>query len=342
MMSDQRTATELTKRVNSVAGIGASLAVLAAASYAVVNALLRSVAADVDPFAGSLIRQIPLLLITTTALIILRPAAVRPKSIEFIGTRMVLVLLVAGSISFLVGNVLLFSGLNFVGLAVATAASQGGMVAGGALVSAIALKEPPSKWQVIGIAIVLIGLIFVASPSFGSVKVNALAAIGFLLSLAAGVCYTISNAASRTVQRKPRTFMTALALTNIGGVIALIVAVGVLNGWRFDLVYQQLTGSQILIILLAGTVNAVAIASITLAVRFTTVTVVSAIGSLVIVFGILIAWIVFHEEIAVAVSVGAAIIIAGVLVTQLKSRAIKKGANLDQHQSVAETQDANA
>ncbi|MBB5633347.1 O-acetylserine/cysteine efflux transporter [Cryobacterium mesophilum] len=319
-MSDQRLATGWV-RTRSAASIGALLALLAAASYATVNALLRSVAADVDPFAGSLIRQIPLLVIAMAALIILRPAALRPRSVDFIGPKMVIVLMVAGVVSFLVGNVFLFSGLNWVGLAVATAASQGGIVLGGTLVSALVLREPPTRWQLVGVIVVAVGLAVVASPGFGNVQAGLLAVIGFLLSLAAGVCYTISNAASRTVQRRPRTFITALAMTNLGGIIALTIAVAVRSGGRFDLVYSALTTSQILVLILAGAVNAVALASITLAVRFTTVTAVSALSSLVIVFGIIIAWLVFHENIAVAVIVGAAIIIVGVVIAQVRPRA---------------------
>lgn len=314
-MSDQRPAKGRTT-VRSAAGIGALLALLAAASYATVNALLRSVAADVDPFAGSLIRQLPLLVIATTALIILRPAALRPRSVDFIGARMIALLMVAGSISFLVGNVLLFSGLNWVGLAIATAASQGGIVLGGALVSTLVLREPPNRWQLAGIIIVAIGLAVIAAPALAGATVDGLAIVGFLLAFGAGVCYTISNAASRTVQRRPRTFITALAMTNLGGILALVIAVAIRSGGRFDQVYSALSGAQILVLLLAGTVNAVALGSITLAVRFTTVTAVSALSSLVIVFGIVIAWIIFREQIAVAVFIGAAIIILGVLIAQ--------------------------
>ncbi|HNP14938.1 MAG: DMT family transporter [Cryobacterium sp.] len=314
-MSDQRPATGWAK-TRSAASIGAMLALLAAASYATVNALLRSVAADVDPFAGSLIRQLPLLVIASVALLILRPPALRPRSAEFIGAKWVGVLMVAGVVSFLVGNVLLFSGLDWVGLAVATAASQGGIVIGGTLISALVLREPPNRWQMAGVAIVAAGLTVVALPGFGSIQAGFVAVLGFLFSFGAGVCYTISNAASRTVQRRPRMFITALAMTNFGGVIALVITVAVRSGGRFDLVYSALTPSQILVLVLAGTVNAVALASITLAVRFTTVTAVSALSSMVIVFGIIIAWLVFHEEIAAAVIIGAAIIIAGVLVAQ--------------------------
>jgi|GEM_PF-2772024 len=317
-MSDQRLAKKrATPR--SAASIGALLALLAAASYATVNALLRSVAADVDPFAGSLIRQIPLLVFATIALIILRPPALRPRSIEFIGAKYVALLMSAGVVSFLLGNVLLFSGLDWVGLAVATAASQGGIVIGGTLISALILREPPTRWQIVGVSTVAVGLAVVAAPGFANVQGGILAILGFLFSFGAGVCYTIANAASRTVQRQPRTFVSALAMTNLGGIIALTIVVAVRSGARFDLAYSALTPSQVLILALAGTVNAIALGSITLAVRFTTVTATSAVGSLVIVFGIIIAWLFFHEEIAVAVFTGAGIIILGVLAAQIRS-----------------------
>src|SRR3546814_4131691 len=56
----------------------------------------------------------------------------------------------------------IFTGLNWVGLAVATAASQGGIVLGSALVSAVVLREPPTRSQLIGIGIVAIGLATIA------------------------------------------------------------------------------------------------------------------------------------------------------------------------------------
>jgi drug/metabolite transporter (DMT)-like permease len=171
-----------------------------------------------------------------------------------------------------------------------------------------------------GVIIVAAGLVVVAIPGFGNVEGGFLAIIGFALSVGAGVCYTIANAASRTVQRRPRTFITALAMTNLGGVIALVIAVAVRSGGRFDLVYSALSPSQMLVLLLAGTVNAVALGSITLAVRFTTVTAVSALSSLVIVFGIILAWLVFQEDIAVPVIIGAGIIITGVVVAQKRTR----------------------
>ncbi|MCC6270341.1 MAG: DMT family transporter [Microbacteriaceae bacterium] len=341
-MSDQRLATGWVK-TRSAASIGALLALLAAASYATVNALLRSVAADVDPFAGSLIRQLPLLVIATTALIVLRPAALRPRAVEFIGAKWVIILMGAGVVSFLVGNVFLFSGLNWVGLAVATAASQGGIVVGGTLISALVLREPPTRWQLIGVIIVAVGLVAVATPGFADVQGGILAILGFAFSFGAGVCYTIANAASRTVQRRPRTFITALAMTNIGGIIALTIAVAVRSGGRFDLVYSALSPSQMLVLLLAGTVNAVALGSITLAVRFTTVTAVSALSSLVIVFGIILAWLVFQEDIAVPVIIGAGIIIAGVVVAQkrtLVATPLPTGATLNFPNTVNPTTDA--
>ena len=49
-------------------GRGRVFALVAVVAYTTVNVLLRFVAADVDPFVGSLVRQLPLLVIATVAL----------------------------------------------------------------------------------------------------------------------------------------------------------------------------------------------------------------------------------------------------------------------------------
>ncbi|WP_430592065.1 DMT family transporter [Humidisolicoccus flavus] len=303
--------------------IGPLLALLAAVAYATVNALLRSVAADVDPFVGSLIRQLPLLVVGLVIVLVLRPKTLRPGTPSFIGLRGVVLLMLGGTLSFLIGNVLLFQGLDLVGLAIATAASQGGMAAGGALVSWIFLKERTTRVQLLAILVVIAGLIVMSAPAFSTETQGSGALLGIVFSALAGTCYTVANVASRSVQRRPKTFITALFLTNLGGVIALVTAVAVRFGGDIERATVDLYGTTLAILFAAGCVNAIAIASVTLAVRFATITVVSTTVSLVIVFGLMIAWLVFDEPMAANTLVGAAIILLGVLLAQLRSRSNK-------------------
>jgi|SRR5690625_595296 len=305
-----------TERVNAGWGIGESLALLGVGAYAAVNALLRSVAADVDPFAGSLIRQLPLLVITTTTLIIVRPAAARPKHEDFVGPGAILLLMGAGVVSFLIGNVFLFQGFAWVGLAVAVAAMQGGMVVGGALVSWLFLKEPPRRSQIVGAGIVIIGLLLTAVPSWETAG-GWQGIAGFVMSAAAGACYTVSNGASRKVQRGRKAFIVALASTNFGGVLALGIVTMLRAGGDITQLFAGATSSEILILFTAGLVNAVAIGSVTLAVRYTSVAAVSTISATVIVASTIIAGTVFKEHLPALLLIGSAVVLIGVIYGQL-------------------------
>ncbi len=308
----------------SLIGKGELLALAGALSYATVNALQRSVAKGIDPYVGSLIRQIPLFLMATIFIVVVRPVNIRRHSDNYLGASTLSLLFCAGVASFCIGNILLFAGLNWVGLAVAVAASQGGLVLGGAGISTFVMKEPPSGWQKIGIVVVACGIAVTAAPALISVRQGTLAILGFGASFAAGVFFTVSNAASRTVQKKGGTFLVALAVTNIGGVFALAFAVFVRAHGTFNQLWHELTSHQLLVLLCAGCVNAVAIASVTLAVKFTNVANVSMILSLVLVFGLFTAWIVFGESISITFLLGATAVLGGVLLGQLGPKYLTK------------------
>lgn len=297
-------------------GTGEWLALLASVCYATVNALLRSVATDVDPFVASLVRQVPLLCIGAVAVAVVRPRNLAPRHADFIGTRAVVLLMVGGVVSFVIGNVLLMQGLSWVGLAVATAALQGGMVVGGALISWLALREPPSRAQTVGVVTVIAGLAVMAGPTMAA-ALDWRGVVGLLFSATAGACYTANGAVSRAVQRRRKAFLTTLVLTNLGGVLVLAAVVAVREG--ADLA-TALTTTELAVLLIAGTVNAVAIGAITLAVRHTSVASTSMVSASVIVMGTIVAATVFHEPTGPALLAGCAVIIAGILVGPLSRR----------------------
>ena len=299
-------------------GTGEWLALLASVCYATVNALLRSVATDVDPFVASLVRQIPLLLIGAVAVALVRPRNLAPRHVDFIGSRAVVLLTAGGVVSFVIGNVLLMQGLSWVGLAVATAALQGGMVVGGALISWLALREPPSRAQTVGVVTVIAGLAVMAGPTMAA-ALDWRGVVGLLFSATAGACYTANGAVSRAVQRRRKAFLATLVLTNLGGVVVLAGIVAVREG--ADLA-TALTGTELTVLLIAGTVNAVAIGAITLAVRYTSVASTSMVSASVIVMGTIVAATVFHEPTGPALLTGCAVIIAGILVGPLSRRPV--------------------
>lgn len=299
-------------------GIGEGLALLSVVGYTTVNALVRSVALSVDPFSASLIRQLPLLAITTIAVLVLRPPALVGGRDKAISRRDQWMLMIAGIISFLLGNVLLLIGFAQAGLSSAVVATQGGMVLGGIALSAWFLHEPPTRGQVVGTGTVLAGLVLAVLPTLSGDSNAWNLTVGFLAALGAGLCFTASSAASRSVQRdRSDAFVTTLFLTNAAGTVALAAFCAIRGVADGSGILAGMGTSEALVLLAVGLVNAVAIGAITLAARYTTVTTISTLSALIIVTSMVVGVTVFGESVHSLLVAGAVLIIAGVLVVQL-------------------------
>lgn len=304
----------------SRAWIGIALGLLSSLAYASVNALLRIVAGDIDPFVGALLRQVPLLSALVIGALVLRPAALRPGQLDFIGPRVAAGLFGTGIIGLFIGNAVLFYALDWVGLGIATAGYLGGLLLGSALTSWIFLHERPSGWQFVGLGAIAVGLWFTsqAAPPVG--ESSAVALVGFALSVVTGICYSISNAVSRAAQRRPGRFISTLGLITLGAVVSMFVFLLIRDGFNLGVTFAGLTAGQLLVLILAGVVNGIALVSITLALRYATSTTVSMLNALVLVFGILFGLIFFGEPITVPLAIGSVLILVGVVVGQLRAK----------------------
>ncbi len=300
-------------------GLGETLALIAAACYAGVNVFLKPVSGTIDPFVGSLVRLLPLLVIISVMAIVVRPVAANPKSEFFIGGKILGLLVFGGTMSFLVGNSLLFSALNLAGVAIATAAVQAGSVLGGVLISWAFLKERPTNQQLVGAGIIVIGLVFMASPGFLNAELDFTVISGILVAMISGFCYTISNAASRAAQRKPGRSILTLLVSNAAGATALFITIWALHANPFA-EFAKLPAEHWGAVLIAGLVNAVALASVTLSVRYTTVTKSVMITSLSIAFGALFGVLFFEEILQPLVLLGLGLVLLGVIVGQLSAK----------------------
>lgn len=304
----------------NLALIGVLLAVLSSLSYATVNALLRSIAGEVDPFTGALMRQLPLVLTLAVLAIVLRPKSMRPRAPEFIGPKLALALLSVGVVALFIGNSLLFWSFEWVGLGIATAAYLGGLLLGATVISWIFLKERPGAAEFVGMGLVAVGLAVTALSAQNGPAGPGAAIAGFLFAVLTGVCYSISNSVSRVSQRQPGRFIVTLGLTTLGGVTGLLVFIAIRHGGNVAEAFGELTGHQFLVLVLAGCANGVALASITVAVRFTTLTTVSMLNSLVIVFGVIFGLVFFDEPVTWLLALGCAGILLGVVVGQVRWR----------------------
>ncbi|KAB1653648.1 DMT family transporter, partial [Pseudoclavibacter chungangensis] len=220
-----------------IALIGIGLGLVSSISYATVNALLRSVAGEVDPFTGALIRQLPLVGALALLALVLRPRAMRPRAPEFIGPKLALTLLAGGVVSLFVGNALLFWALDWVGLGIATAAYLGGLLLGSALIGRVFLGERPARGELVGIAFIVVGLVVTAVSAQGAAGRGdgagpGIAVLGFVFAVVTGVCYATSNSLARVSQQVPGRFVVTLSLITLGGVLGLVLFITILHGGK--------------------------------------------------------------------------------------------------------------
>lgn len=294
-------------------GPGERWAVVTALSYTTVNVLLRWAAVEIDPWLGSMLRQVPLALLAWTAVLWVDRESVQPSSARFIGWPVLAALVAGGFASFVIGNVFFFGALANGGLGVAAAGAQGGVVVAGALAS-IALRERPSPQAWVGISIICAGLVFVATAHGAPGDAWLL---GLLLALGAGTSYAVSNLVTRTVQRRRAALWVTLAANSVGGFGILLVIQAIRGGGN------PLAGTTLdiaLIVLAAGCVNALALIGIAQSLRHISVAASSSIQSATVVFSFIAAVLIFDETAALPMVVGVTAVAAGIIVASLRRR----------------------
>lgn len=303
------------------ATVGNALAFASAIGYAGVNALMRAVAGEVDPLASSLLRQVPLLATVLVLVLVLRPASLDRRHPAFMGSKWMLLPAIGGTLALFAGNTLLFLGLGWVGLGIATAAITGGNLLTGALTSWLVLKERPTGAQLAGLALMLTGLVATALSAQAAPVELALALLGFAFSVAAGSCYAMSSAVNRAAQRTSGRFIPVLGFMTLGGVVAIAIAMLLGKGPAGAVAaFAAIEPGHLWTLLGAGVVNGIALGCYTLSVRFTTVTAATMLNSLMIVFGVLFGWMFFRETASGMLLAGCALILGGVVLGQLRRR----------------------
>jgi drug/metabolite transporter (DMT)-like permease len=294
-------------------GIGERWAVVSAIAYTVVNVMLRAAAPSIDATLGSLLRLLPLLVIAWA--IVLRSGAheFRPRDPGFLTWRLIGALLLGGSASYVVGNILYFDALNNGGLGITIGGVQAGSVLGGLWIGLLALREPPRRAQVAGAALIVAGLAAMAYAR--GVDFAGMWWLGLVLAFAAGTTYALSNATSRFVQRRRPLLFVTLAGSTVGGAVplAVVVAGRALSG---DTIVVDPTSASA--VLAAGLANAVALSSLTLAVRSAPIASVNTISSASIVFSFVASVTVFGEIGTTPMILGIVLVTAGIVVAQLR------------------------
>lgn len=299
-------------------GIGERWAIVSAIAYTVVNVMLRAAAPSIDAMLGSLLRLLPLLVIAWA--IVLRGGAreFRPRRDEFLTWPLIGALLLGGSASYVLGNILYFDALNNGGLGITIGGVQAGSVLGGLWIGLLALREPPRRAQVAGAGLIVLGL---ASMAYArGVDLEGMWWLGLLLAFTAGTTYALANATSRFVQRRRPLLFVTLAGSTVGGAVPLAAMVAA-RAFSGDAI--QVDAPSATAVLAAGLANAVALSSLTLAVRSAPIASVNTISSASIVFSFVASVTIFGESGSAPMVIGIVLVTAGIVVAQLRRSAAR-------------------
>jgi O-acetylserine/cysteine efflux transporter len=297
-------------------GIGERWALVAAIAYTVVNVTLRSAAPTIDGALGSFVRLIPVAVIAWT--FVLRDGArdVRPGFAGFIGWRLIAGLVLGGSASFVLGNILYFEALREGGLGITVGGVQSGSVLGGFWMGFLFLRERPRTVELAGVVLVVLGLAAIGWAQTGTLNEHWW--LGLLFALAAGTTYAFANATARAVQRRRPLVWITLAASSLGGMIPLaaILAGRAAGG---DAIPGD--ASSIAIVLGAGIANAVALGGLAMAVRHAPVATVSTISSASIVLSFAASVLIFGETGSIPMITGMLLVTGGIVVAQVRRSA---------------------
>jgi len=295
-------------------GVGETWALITALSYTATNILLRAAAVHIDPWLGSMLRQVPVFALAWGAVALMRSPEVLPASSRFLGWRFVAALVMAGSVSFVIGNLFFFNALADGGLGITASGAQAGTILMALLLGLVLLRERPRLNTWAGAAVLAGGLALIGLARGGSGEAWL---AGIFFAVGAGSSYAVANVLTRYVQRSRPTTFVALAGTSLGGLVPLLLIETVRGGGN------PLAGAdagQVAIVLAAGCFNALALLGITQSLRHLTVGISSSIQSATVVFSFIGAVVIFGERGDPLTITGILAVAAGIILANLRRR----------------------
>ena len=298
----------------SPAATGQAWAVISALSYTATNLFLRAASVHIDPWLGSLLRQAPVFIVAWGVVLVARSGEVWPASRRFLGWPFAAALVAGGAVSFVIGNFFYFDALSAGGLGISAAAAQAASMLVGLVAGLALLGERPSIYTWIGATVLIAGLALIgAARGSGETWLLSLA-----FACAAGTSYAVANILTRLVQRARPTTFPGLALGAMGGMLPLLAIQLVRNSGNL---LAGASAGDLVIVLVAGCFNALALIGIFQSLRHVTVAIQSSLQSATIVFSFVGAVILFAEPASPMMIGGVLAVSAGIVVAQLRRRA---------------------
>jgi drug/metabolite transporter (DMT)-like permease len=288
-------------------------ALVAAVAYAMNNIFVRAAIRDYDlnDLMGVTLRAAPTFLFTLFMGIRVRRR--NPKAVSPINNGQLMTMLVGyGILTFVIANPLLFSALRAGGVLVASPVT-GTQALWAAIIAALFLHETLNRRMVGGMVTTVVGITLLAVGQSGGAPVSPTWWLAVPLALGTALCWALSGVLVTSAMRRGVDRFPALSVATGSGIAALNIIL-LLSG---DIgVYATTPPMAQASLLLAGTLNAVALVSITTALSLTSVASATTLNSLQIGLAPLFAWLFLGEQLGFWMAVGILLIASGVIIVQ--------------------------
>lgn len=308
--------------------VGTLLAYGSAVGYTAANICLRALT-HCDPSWVSAVKAFLTFALVGPWLLLraLRSQTLAP-SLKALG-----LLMLAGLVGQLGGNVLFQWSLGVVGIALCVPLTLGAMIITGALLGQRFLGEYVSRRMILAMAVLIVSILILgcgaaeANRSISGADVELVpwsrllyVAAGVAAACASGASYGLLGLAIRHAANGGMPVSTILAsVTSVG-----VVALGALSYWKIGLDAMLNTPAQDLsIMLLAGVCNAIAFWSLTRALQLVSLVYTNALNASQAAMAAVAGIAFFHEAPTLAMAVGIALTIVGLLLMKNERRGDK-------------------
>ena len=290
---------------------GEAWALAAAFGYALYQVFLgAAMQGEVHNVVAATVQALPVLLFATAmGWFIKRRGKVTTS--PFSDWRLIGALLCNGLLLFVGATPLLFESLRKGGVLI-TSPVSGTQVLFAAILAAILLREPFTRVMALGMAISVAGICVLAAGQGGAdLPPTWWLAVPFALGTA--LCWALAGVLLTYTLRRGVDAYQAVAIPTVVGLAALngyLLAVG-----QIHLYAETPTGIQTSL-LIAGTLSAAALISLTMALNLTTVASATTLNSLQVAIAPMIAWLFLDEALTLMAAVGILTVLVGVIIVQ--------------------------
>jgi DME family drug/metabolite transporter len=315
------------QKVNSkiLTSHGEIWAIASALTYALGNVMTRVVSVGGDPIAGTILRTLPVALISLGMMVLRRGEATRlqPRQEKFIGWRALGMMIVYGLIITPMSMVVLYLAFRFGGVLVAVPVFAVNQL-WGAMIAVPFLGEAFNRRIGGGIVASMIGIALLTYGQHVGTPVSPQWPLGVVFALLTAFSWALGANFLRYLFKKGMDIFWVVGITSGTGIMVLISVLAVQGNLGTMVEFSTPEFAQLI---LAGTLSA--IGTITLSVAFLSITVASAttLRNLEVVIASIIAIIFLGEVLNIPIGVGVALIIAGVITVQMgKDRSLEVAA----------------